>query len=135
MANTLEHDIIKLQEINDYMGSEEFKAAIKAKTEEVFPEEFLQGITDNLKAEIENIFCDQERQKAIEEMPLKYFYNCDLEQMFTVEQIYDDYLNFREDGETFEEFIDYISAMGTDCYGFCTMEELNDFMKEYGYED
>ena len=78
---------------------------------------------------------DEERKEAIEKMPFKYFYNCDLEQIFTVEQVYDDYLNFREDGETFEEFVDYISAMDTDCYGFCTMEELNDFMKEYEYED
>lgn len=136
MTNTLEHDIIKLQEINDYMGSEEFQAAIKAKTEEVFPAELLQGITENLKAEIESILDKQIREQEIESMPFKYFFSCDGGEAYTVEQIYDEYIQYaKDDFESFDDFCDCLTAMGSETVGFFTLEELEEFALDYTNED
>lgn len=71
-----------------------------------------------------------QRETEISNMPFKYFYNCDAEVAYTVEQMYDEYLEFKEDDETFDEFCDYVTAMGSGGIGFCTMEELKKFVDD-----
>ena len=71
------------------------------------------------------------REIEIETVPFKYFFSCDAGEAFTVEQIYDGYLEYGEEDETFYDFCDMLTCMGSETVGFFTLEELEEYALDY----